>query len=170
LDSVAAVQQVPAVHPEFPRQVLARRALRNAAQDQDDDPTGGAGLREEGAGEQLEDRATGPAAVDGALPVLAPLVRCLVGGQGMAVRTGQPARMQDLQQEVIATLFIQQRSEVEKHHRDTSGSRLTWLGRRRTGETPGNYRAFHPSAPLSQIYFMNFYLFYSSLSEACSCE
>jgi hypothetical protein len=148
LHGVAAVEQVPSVQTEFLRQVPGRRALRNAAQNLDDDPTGPAGLAEEGAGEQVEDGATRAAAVDRALAVLAPLVRRLSGGHGMALGTGQPGRVKDIPQEVIATLFVQQRGEVEKHHRGTSGSRLTRSGQRRSGETPRQLACLSPLSPL----------------------
>jgi hypothetical protein len=60
---VPSRQQMGAIDRQLVGQMLSGGALRNAAQDLDDRGTGIAGLPEDGAGEQVEDRAALPTAV-----------------------------------------------------------------------------------------------------------
>ena len=48
------------------------------------------------------------------------VMRGLVGGQGMPVRTAQAVRMQDAHQKVVASLFIQHIIEWKVQHRGFS--------------------------------------------------
>src|SRR5919199_79269 len=116
LDVVAPRQQMAAINPHLRSHVLGRHALRDATQDLDDGRTGVTALRPDGPREEVEDGATGPTAVvqdGGTMPVMGGLI----GGQAMSVRTAQPVRMQDVQQEVVAGVLIQQIVERKLQHR-----------------------------------------------------
>ena len=92
LDVMPALKEMPAINVQFVRQMLGRGALRNPAQDEDNRGAAVAGLGEECIGEQIEDRATSPAAVVHDRCAM-PIVGCLLGWQQMAVRTGQAGGM-----------------------------------------------------------------------------
>src|SRR5919199_146511 len=105
LDVVAALHQMPAINAQFRSQVLGRGALGNAAQDLDDSRTAVAALGPDGPGKEVEDGATGAAALvhnRGAMPIMGRLI----AGQGVPVGTVQPIRVQGPEQEVIAGLLI----------------------------------------------------------------
>ena len=86
--------------------MLGGYALGNATQDLDDGRTPIVRLRPERAGEQVEDGATGRTAVIQDRRPMA-VMRGLIRGQGMPMRTAQAVRMQDAHQKVVAGLFIQ---------------------------------------------------------------
>src|ERR671932_868223 len=116
LDVVATLQQMSAINPHLRSQVLGRHALRDATQDLDDGRTGVTALRPDGPREEVEDGATGPTAVvqDGETM---PVMGGLIGGQAMSVRTAQPVRMREPQQEIVAGVLIQQIVERKLQHR-----------------------------------------------------
>jgi hypothetical protein len=90
--------------------------LRDTTKNLDDRGTAIAGLPEECACEQIKDCTTLPAAVvgnDGSSPP----VRRLIGAKWMTLRTAQAIWMQTKQQEVIASLFIEQSIERKSQHR-----------------------------------------------------
>jgi hypothetical protein len=106
LDLVPTCQEVPPIKTQLGSQVLRRDALSDPAQDLHDGRAGIAALRPTGVREEVEDRATGTAAVVQDRGTMAIMGRLAIG-QGMPVRTVQPVRMQHAQQEVMANLFIQ---------------------------------------------------------------
>jgi hypothetical protein len=119
LDAVAARQQLAPIDLQFLGQVLGGHALGNAPQDLDDGGAAIAGLGPEGAGEEIEHRATGAAAVVEDRGTLA-IMRGLVVRQAVPVRTVQPVRMQDLEQKGVAGLVIEQIIERKLQHRTPS--------------------------------------------------
>ena len=69
--------------------------------------------------QQVEDRPTRTTAViqdRGAMAIM----RRLVGGERMPMRTAQAVRMQDAHQKVVASLFIQHIIEWKVQHRGSS--------------------------------------------------
>jgi hypothetical protein len=85
-------------------------ALGDAAQDLDDGGTAIARLPEDRGGEEVEDRATVPTAVIGN-DRPASSVGCLTSRERMAVWTVQAVWVQNTQQEVIASLLVEQSFE-----------------------------------------------------------
>jgi len=107
---VPSFQEMRAIDGQFVGKMLGRGALSDAAQDLDDGGTPIASLPEDRGGEQVEDRAALPTAVvgnDGSPPT----VGCLRGSERMAVWAVQAVWMQNSQQELIASLLIEQSIE-----------------------------------------------------------
>jgi hypothetical protein len=99
-----------AINVQFVGEMLGGNALCDAAQDLDNGRAAIAGLPEDRGGEQVEDCAALPTAVignDGAPPT----VGCLRGSERMAVWAVQAFWMQNTQQELIASLLIEQSIE-----------------------------------------------------------
>jgi hypothetical protein len=99
-------EQVSAIDAQFVGEMQGWDALRDTAQDLDDRGTAIAGLPEECASEEVEDRAALSTAVIGNEGA-SPSVRRLIAGKWMALRTVQAIWMQNTQQEVIAGLFVE---------------------------------------------------------------
>ena len=115
LDGVAAVQQMAAIDAQFLGQVLGRRTLGDATQDEDQRRAPLVARGPPGGGEQVEDGAAGPAAVvqdGGPMPVM----RCLPKGQRMAGRADQTSGMEHLEQDVMAALFIEHVANRKEQH------------------------------------------------------
>jgi hypothetical protein len=106
LHRVTPFQELGAIEAQFLRQMLGRDALSDAAQEQHDLATGVAGLAPTSAGEQVVDRPALATAVvhdRGTMTIM----RLLIRGQGMPLRTSKPVRMQGAQEELIASLLVQ---------------------------------------------------------------
>src|SRR5690349_24930610 len=93
---VTTREQVGAIDAELVSQMLCRSALCTAAQNLDDGGTALAGLPEDRASEQVEDRTTLPAAIIGNNQP-ASAVRRLICGEQMAVWAVQAIWMQNTQ-------------------------------------------------------------------------
>jgi len=115
---------VGAIDAQLVGEMLRRNALRDSTQDLDDRGTAIAGLPPECATEQVKDRTAPPTAVirnEGS----SPSVGRLIGGKWMALRTVQAIWMQNTQQEVITSLFVEQSIERKSEHRVASFTTVT---------------------------------------------
>jgi hypothetical protein len=104
-----------AIDAQFVGEMQGRYALRDAAQNLDDRGTAIAGLPEECAAEQIEDRAALATAVIGN-DRASPSMGRLIGRKRMVLWTVQAIWMQNTQQEVIASLFIEQTIKRKSKH------------------------------------------------------
>jgi hypothetical protein len=107
---------VGTIDAQFVHEMQGRNALRDATQNLDDRGTAIAGLPEDRAREQIKDCTTLSTALIGN-DWSSPPVRRLIGAKWMAVRTVQAIWMQTTQQEVIASLFVEQSIERKSEHR-----------------------------------------------------
>src|SRR5919202_2005132 len=132
LDLMASRQQMPTINPQFLGQVLGRYPLGDAPQDLDDGRAAIAALRPDRAREEIEDGPAGAAAVfqnGGAMPIM----RRLIGEHGMSGGTVQPIWVQGAEEEVMASLFIQQRIEGKLQHRYPSLAHCPFPGMQQRG-------------------------------------
>ena len=112
------------IDAQFVGEMQGRNALRDSTQDLDDRGTAIACLPPECAAEQVKDRTALPTAVIGNEGT-SPSVGRLIGGKWMALRTVQAIWMQNTQQEVIASLFVEQSIERKSEHRLASFTTVT---------------------------------------------
>jgi hypothetical protein len=112
---VPALEEMGAVDRQFVSQMLGRRTLRDTAQDLDDGGAAIASLPEDCGGEEVKDRTALAAAIVGN-DRSPPTVGRLIGREQMAARTVQAVWVQNMQQEVIASLLIEQSIEWKTQH------------------------------------------------------
>jgi hypothetical protein len=89
---MSALQEMPTVNVQFGCQMIGWGALRNPSQNEHNRGAAIASLREERIGEQIENCTTPATAIIHNRRAM-PIVGCLLGGQGMAVGTGQAVGM-----------------------------------------------------------------------------
>jgi len=119
LDLMPSLQEMGAVDAQLVRQVLSRDALGKAAQDLDNRRTAIARFPGERASKQIEDRPTLATAIVHNRRTPAAMGR-LIAPERVSLRTVQPIRVQDMQQEFVAGVFIQQAVKWKAQHWSTS--------------------------------------------------
>ena len=135
-----AVEQVAPTHPELEREVERRDALAETSQNHHESGARLAYSRERRLREDVEDSFARAAAVLDERRAVA-RVRCLVGGQVVAVRAAQTVGVECVTEELVAALFVQQALDREQHHGDQGYGR-----RGRRDKPPSASRAHEPGA------------------------
>src|SRR5208337_3171278 len=117
LHAMAQVQEVSPAASELPRQLGGGRPLREPAQDQNDLRWPPMGTLEDGPGPGVED----PAAL-GAAIIKDGLTEVTMGVEslgGVAARAAQPRGVEQIEEELVAGIFIHEILDREIHRRDS---------------------------------------------------
>jgi hypothetical protein len=115
LQAMAPLQELGAVTFQLPRQLRGGHALGNASHDQDPLPRLSPRAMQDRRGEGVEEAPAGGAAKDQDRRTIGAMDLQAVGA--VAAGTGHAVRMQQLDQELVARLFVQEVVQRTIHNR-----------------------------------------------------